>query len=135
MAFKQVSSWIVLIAMTWVVIDYAFPLLRERSLDGGTTEAMFGAVFAFVALIIIGHVIVAILAPKSADGEADERDKRIELYGERAGSYALGAVAVFGLILALIDGDMRMANLLFLGLAGSEIVKNAWQMALYARDS
>ncbi|NOX82052.1 MAG: hypothetical protein GXP06_03495 [Alphaproteobacteria bacterium] len=135
MTFKQVSSWIALIAMTWVAVGYFLPLFKARSLDGGATAAIFGAMIMFVVIVVIGHVVVAIFAPKSADGEADERDKRIALYGERAGSYALGAFVLAGLALALIDGDMRMANLLFLGLVGSEIIKNGWQLALYRRDS
>ncbi len=135
MAFKQVSSWIVLVAMVWVVLDYAFPLFRERSLEIAGGDAMIGSVIAFIVLVVIGHIIVWSLSPKNADEIEDERDKQIELYGERAGGYALGAAAITGLVIALIDGDARMANIMFLGLAGSEIVKNVWQQALYLRDS
>lgn len=133
MSFKEISAWIIFAAFAALFANYAWPLLEARSLDAGTHEKILGFVFAFVILVVVAHVILAIVAPKKANEAEDERDRRIELYAERAGGYALGAAALFGLVIALIEDDRLMANILFLGLVWSEIVKSAWQIILYRR--
>lgn len=135
MSFREKSAWVVLLAMLLVYGGYALRLFQGDGLADGSTGALFTAVTGFVAVAVAGHIVIAALSPKHANEAADERDRRIALLGDRAGGYALGAFALAALALALIEGEQKIANLIFLGLAGSEIVKNLWQVALYRREA
>lgn len=132
MSFKEKSSWIVLIGMAVILVGYGSLLASLGGLAAGGTALIVTAVIAFIVMAAAGHAIVAILA-KDFDDTEDERDKRIELQGEQAGGVALGMIVLLALAMALIGGNMMMANLLFLGLVLSEVVKTAWQVILYRR--
>ncbi len=133
MTLREISTWILLVLFVWLFADYAWPLVSAGNLDAGGSREMFGFVAAFIVLFIIAHIVLAVIAPKLADENADERDQRNTLFAERAGSYALGAAAVFGLVVALIEDNRLFANIFFLGLVWSEIVKSVWLVALYRR--
>lgn len=133
MSFKEISTWILLVLFLGLGFSYVSPILESRDFSSAGGSSVLGFIIAFVVLFTIAHIILAIIAPKLADEAEDERDRRIELYGERAGSFALGGVVLMGLAFALIADDRFYANLFFLGLVGSEIVKAAWQVALYRR--
>ncbi|MEM8770036.1 MAG: hypothetical protein AAGD92_00170 [Pseudomonadota bacterium] len=135
MSFKEISTWIMVVLFSGLFFLYALPVIETRSFESAGGEQIFGFILAFVVLVTIAHVVVAIIAPKKANEAEDERDRRIELYGERAGSFALGAVCLFGLAVALITEHRLFANIFFLGLVWSEIVKGLWQVALYRRES
>ncbi len=135
MSFKEISTWIMLALFAALGFAYVSPMIETRSFASAGGEQILGFVIAFVVLFTIAHIVIAIAAPKAANAAEDERDHRIELYGERAGAYALGAVVLFGLAVALITDNRLFANIFFLGLVWSEIVKAAWQLALYRRDA
>lgn len=135
MSFKEKSAWIVLIAMLAIFGGYAWSLYEAGDFGAGTTGTMFGAIIGFVTIVVIAHIIVAIFSAKPGDDQEDERDRRIEREAERIGGFVLGAFALTGLAFALFKGNYLIANILFLGLAASEIVKNAWQVALYRRGA
>ncbi|WDI32842.1 hypothetical protein PUV54_06485 [Hyphococcus flavus] len=135
MSFKEKSAWIVLVAMLWIFGGYAWSLYQAGSFGAGTTEMMFGAIIGFVLLVIVAHIVVGIFALKPGDDAEDERDRLIELKADSLSGYVLGAAALTGLAFALFEGDYLIANILFLGLAGSEIAKNAWQVMLYRKGA
>lgn len=135
MSFKEISAWIVLVAMAWIFGGYAWSLYQQGGFGAGTTEVMFGAMIGFVVLVVIAHIAVAIFAARSGDEEADERDRLIELKADSLAGYVLGAAVLNGIAFSLINGHYLIANILFLGLAASEIVKNAWQVLLYRRSA
>ncbi len=131
MAFKEKSAWIVLAAMIWIFGGYAWSLYQGGGFGAGTTGVMVGTIIGFVIVIVIAHILVAIFAAKPGDESEDERDRRIELRAEEVASYILGAWVLAGLAVALFNGHYLIANILFLGLATSELVKKAWQLFLY----
>lgn len=131
MSFKEFTNWVVMALFIWVFVDYGLPLLEARSFEAGNAEAMFVSIVVFCVLYIVAMIVASAIAPRFADQAEDERDRRIALYGERASSFALGAAALMGLAIAYKAGDLTYANIFFLGLVFSEIVKNAWQVALY----
>ncbi|GJL90832.1 hypothetical protein [Hyphococcus sp.] len=135
MSFRELSSWIVLVAMLWVFGSYAFELREAESFGAGTTAAMFGTIIGFVVIVVIAHILVAIFAARSGDEAADERDRRITLRAEEVAGFVLGAWALGALAVALTQGYYLVANILFLGLAASEIAKNAFEVFLYRRGS
>jgi len=135
MSFKEKSAWVVLIAMLWVFGGYAWSLYQGGGFGAGTTGVMFVTIIGFVILIVIAHIIVAIFSARPGDEEEDERDRRLEMQAECAGGFVLGVFVFTGLAVALWRGDYMIANILFLGLAASEIVKNLWQVTLYRRGA
>ena len=135
MTFKEISTWILLVLFVWLGFSYIAPILESGSFASGGGGHVFGFIIAFVVLFTIAHIALAIFSPKLANEAEDERDRRIELYGERAGAFALGAATVTGLAVSLMAGDRLYANIFFLGLVGSEIVKAAWQVFLYRRTA
>ncbi|WP_428407339.1 hypothetical protein [Hyphococcus sp.] len=135
MSFKEKSAWIVLAALILIYGGYAWSLIEGGGFGAGTTAVMFGAIMSFVALIVIAHIAAAIFAPKSASEAEDERDRQIELRGDEAGGFILGVVVLFALGVALLRGQYLLANILFLGLAASEIVKNLYEVFLYRRSA
>ncbi|WP_425410560.1 hypothetical protein [Hyphococcus sp.] len=135
MSFKEKCAWIVFAAMLWIFGGYAWSLYRAESFGAGTTGMMLGAIIGFIVITVVAHILVAIFSGGSGDDQEDERDRRIEMQAERVGGFVLGAFALTGLAFSLIKGHYLIANILFLGLAASEIVKNGWQIALYRQSS
>ena len=129
MSFKEFSSWVVLLAVGWLFMDVALPLFEARSFDGD--QGMIGSVIAFIVILVIAHIVIGMIRRPAQ--EEDERDHLIELRAERIGGFALGAVIVCGMLLALRTEDFRTANFLFLALIFSEIAKRVWQVILYRR--
>ena len=135
MSFSEKSAWVMLAALLLVFGPYALELYRAGGLDTGYGEDIFGVMIAFVVLAGIGQIAVSVLSPKGGDAASDERDRRIELHAENAAGYTLGAWAIFALFVALYREQQFIANIIFLGLATSEIVKNLWQVVLYRRGA
>lgn len=132
MSFKEINSWLVLGVFIWLFVDFGQPLLEARDLSGD--RDMIGSVIAFIIILVIAHIIVGVVRRQPAE-EEDERDRQIELRAEQVGAYALGAVVLAALFLALRAEDHGTANLLFLALVFSEIAKRAWQVFLYRRGA
>ncbi len=135
MSFKEKSAWIVLVAMLWIFGGYTWSLYKAGSFGAGTTGVMFGTIIGFVILVVIAHIVVAIFSARPGDEQEDERDRLIELKADSLSGYALGAATLTALALALFEGAYLIANILFLGLAGSEIIKNACQVLLYRKGA
>ncbi len=134
MSFKEINAWVVMLVFGWLFIDYGWPLLQARSLEGGTADRMITSVVFFVIVLVVAHIIVGVIRRKPAE-EEDERDRLIEVRAERFGGLVLGGVVVFALIFALRAEEFVYANILFLGLVFSEIAKRLWQVALYRRGA
>ena len=135
MTFKEISAWIVALAMGFVVLKYVEPLAAARTIEVEGGLGVIAAVIAFIFIVVLGHIVVGIFAPKKSDEAEDERDRRIELYAEYASGYVLGAVMLGGLAYALVHEDQVYVNIFFLGLVGSEIFKNLCQIVLYRRGA
>ncbi len=135
MTFKETSAWLVLAALILIFGGYAWSLYEAGSFGAGTTRMMFFSIVTFVVVLIVAHIAVAIVAPKSANEAADERDRRIDLKAEEAGSFILHCAVLYALGAALIEGNYLLANILFLGLALSGIVKALCQVFLYRRSA
>lgn len=135
MSFKEISTWILLFLFAWLGFAYARPLLEAQSLDAGELSSIARFVVGFVVLFSIAHVVIAVVSPKLANEGEDERDRLLELYGERFGGLVLGACIVGGLFIALAAGDRVYANIFFLSLVISEIAKSLWQIVLYRRGA
>lgn len=135
MAFQEKSAWVMLVVTALMFGPYA-KLLIEGGLPAPAYGGMiFGLMIGFTVLIVVSHIVLAIIFPKSAGAASDERDRRIELHAEHAAGFTLGAWAFGAIIFALFEGAPRVAAVIFLGLAASEFVKSLWQIVLYRRGA
>ena len=128
MSFQEKSAWVLIIATAIIGGLFVFGLAE----DGGIAAQgnIFSAIILFVILVVVMHIAIAILNPKAAD-TSDERDRQIERKAEMAGGFTLGGFMLLILAMASISGDWHIANLAFIGLLASELIKGLWQIALY----
>lgn len=139
MSFKDKSSWIVLVGMLALFGWYGWNYHVTGGFDAATGGVILGGTIAFIIVVVVGHTVIAILqaiatGQDDIDDSSDERDRSIELRGERAGGLILG-IAVLAtlatLAFCLIAEQYVIASMLFMAMVISEIVKNAWQVMLY----
>ncbi len=132
MSFQEKSAWTALAATLIVGAVY----LGKLSASGGIIAPgwLLPAVILFSTILIVGHIAIAVSNPKTAD-TADERDRDIERKGEVAGGFTLGSFVFLILALGVISGEWAFANLAFIGLLASELVKAMWRVALYRRGA
>lgn len=140
MSFKEKSSWIVLVGMIALFGWYGWNFLVTGGFGTGTTGVILIGTIVFIVLVIVGHIVVSILqaiatGKDDIDDSSDERDRSIELYGERAGGLVLGLAVLATLAFTLMAAEYLIASMLFMAMVFSEIVKNAWQVVLYRRSA
>ncbi len=94
---------------------------------------MLATVIAVIVLAVIGHILLAVTAPREA-GRSDERDRLIDLRGEWIGGFVLGTGTITGLLLAMVEVDFFwIANVLLAGLVLSEVVTSVAKLVFYRR--
>ena len=136
MPFREKSAWIMSVALLALGLAYFYAVAAIWSASGQLAAPMLPLVIAYtVALIllaVIGHIVIAVLAPKEANAAADERERRIF---ERAGhfsSYVLGAAIVMSLGFYLLsrDGDLLFYTV-FASLMLGQFMEYALQIVFY----
>lgn len=86
----------------------------------------------FVVLVVVSHIVLAIVF-KTDDG-ADERDRRIERFGEYVGGYVLGTGSLVALALAMSEvAHFWIAHTVLGVLVISELVAVAIKIIVYRR--
>lgn len=136
MAFQEKSAWIMALALLVTGIFYFGVVASMSSAMGGLAPPNVPVLAVYTVLLavlaIIGHIVIAIFAPKEANAPADERERRIF---ERAGHWSgyifgCGVILSLGLYLVFYEG-----NLLFYGVFGSlmlsQLVEYLIQIVLY----
>ena len=127
MSFQEKSNLVmtVIIALAYGVY---FALVMPPALSEGPSMEQVGPyLFAAVVFLVfggvVGHILVAMAAPKESD-EADERDKLIEMRADARSSYVLGTAAILSLGLALTEQNVFwIVHMILGGLVVSELVK------------
>lgn len=110
-------------AMTWAP-DTPIP-----AIDG----ALIRTVVSLVILLIVFHIVVGALHDGKAD-EEDERDRLIELIGDRNGGVVIGFGAVSAMIMLLAQlPPVQVIHVLLGAMVLGEIVKIVTQLWLYRR--
>jgi hypothetical protein len=125
MPFQEKSAYIMSFALLLGSIFYfGIVTLMSKELDHWAPPVLpLIVVFTIilVSIAIIGHVLIAVLAPKDANAKMDERERKIF---DRAGHisgyfFGTGVVLSLGLYLFFYDG-----NLLFYTVFGSLIISH-----------
>ena len=137
MSFKEKST-VVLLAVFVIVYGayFAIVLTEAASTPAGQIEyqgLLVGMVIVLVILIAAGHIVIAVASPEEADLE-DERDKLIELRGDRAGGIVVTIGALVGLALAMAEAEwFWIAQVLLAGIVVGEVLKFSLMLVTYRR--
>jgi hypothetical protein len=144
MSFKEKSTFAMFGITIAAVIFYAINMTRlaaEFGLNGVPIIAVFGvmvgAIFYFVILTVLVHIVLAIWSRK-VDGahfdRTDERDIVVERQGDQFASWILTAGSLGALTLVLLQlSPFLVANVLLAGLFGAELFKMAVMIRAYRR--
>lgn len=143
MSFHEKSNALMLGAMVLVYGVYFMVVLGLPALNGIDIDVnarlvmsnglMLASVVALVVMAIVGHILIAVLAPKDAD-KHDERDKLIEMRGDQRGGFVMAFGALCGMGLAMLAmPHFWIVNVILAGLVLGEIVKAVSKIVDYRR--
>jgi hypothetical protein len=158
MSFKEKSIWGTLVAVTLVAVLYFWTVVQM--LGAGAVDLVtlgklaVGLTIFFIIVEIVFHSVLAMWSPRESEAGEDERDRLIELKGERVGGALLGTGVAFTIghiaLNALIgsapgvppaltelvsSSHFVTANLLLFSLTVSEIGKYISQLVYYRRGT
>jgi len=143
MSFHEKSNALMLGAMVLVYGAYFMVVLGLPALNGIDIDVnarlvmsnglMLASVVALVVMAIVGHILIAVLAPKDAD-KHDERDKLIEMRGDQRGGFVMAFGALCGMGIAMLAmPHFWIVNVILAGLVLGEIVKAVSKIVDYRR--
>jgi hypothetical protein len=128
------STLVALVGYVVVTAVYIVTLMSRA--DGQPVEdvdyqgLVIGLIVAFVAIAIVGNAIIATRHLDENDA-VDERDRLIELRGERIGGWVLAAGAIGALVLAMTDqATFWIAQAILAGLVVGEMTSSVSQLVL-----
>ena len=130
MPFQEKSAWIMSIALLLGGVSYFVVVASTSSGIGELAPPILPLVAVYTIILIIvaivGHIVVAVLAPKDANTSVDERERKIFDRAGHLSGYLFGAGVILSLGLYLLSND---GHLLFYGVFASLMIS---QLAEYA---
>lgn len=140
MTFQEKSQWVTLLGLLVAFGGYfksawqtLLPTPIAADIQPDQAGLFLGATILLVIILVAGHTVIAIF-----DGRADtdERDRLIELKGERYGSFVL-AVGVFASLCTAVftEGNAIMAHVLLGYWVLASVVECLTQIVMYRRGS
>jgi len=122
MSFQEKSAWVMSCSML-IGGAFYFWMVFSMSIAGKMATPILPFVIVFTVLLVvvavIGHIVVAVSAPKDANERPDERDRKVI---ERAG-YISGKIFGAGIIVSLgIYLFFPVGNILFYAAFSSLII-------------
>lgn len=136
MSFHEKSAWIMSVALAMASVFYLRLVAAASAGLGELAPPILPAIIKFtvamVILAIVGHVIIAIFAPKEADAPLDEREQQIMTRAGNIAGYVLGAgvITSLGIYLFTYDGHLLFYGV-FAGLIVSQLAEYLVQILLY----
>lgn len=136
MAFREKSAWLMSISLLVGGLFYfnAVNALSEQL--GQLAPPLIGLVVIYtiilIAIAIVGHIVLAVLAPSDANETLDEREKTIMRRASDISSYVLGfgVITSLGTYLVGYGGDVLFYSV-FVSLMLAQLVEYLCQIALY----
>ena len=137
MSFQEKSTW-VMVSIMAVVYGWYFAVVMAEASSTAVGDVDYQAtlllmVIPLIVLAVVGHIVIAAASPKDADS-TDERDRQIELYGDRIEVYVLSMGALAALFMTM--GELEhfwIAHTILATLVISEIVGGLTKIVLYRR--
>lgn len=136
MPFHEKSAWIMSLALVVGSLFYFLPVVSSLIGAGELASPLVPRIIAFtvclVVIAVVGHIVIAALAPKDADAPVDERE---QLIFDRAGhysSYVLGVGVLLSLGLYLLSGNGDLLfYVVFASLMASQLAEYLLQILFY----
>lgn len=140
MSFHEKSLWVTLAGLLVAFGGYFFsvvvtilPTAAAKDVMPHQAGMFIAATVMLVVMLVVGHIAIAVLDRRT---EPDERDRWIEVRGERYGSYVLAAGVFLTLCTALVtEGNAMMAHVLLGSWVLAQGVAIVAQIALYRHGS
>lgn len=143
MSFREKSLWVMLTALVLAAFFYGHAVAyvsheqfetvpwRAMTVHAPVVVLFHIAVAVLVAIIGLGHLLIFLFDRRT---EADERDRLIELKGERVGGFVLATGVFFSLWLAVAStGNFAFTQLLLGFWVLAQITDYAVQLWLHRR--
>jgi amino acid transporter len=111
MPFQEKSGWIMSVALLLGGLFYFAQVAAMSSSLGELASPTIPIVILYTIILVIvailGHIVIAIFAPKDANARSDERERKIfDRAGHLSGYvFAVGVVLSLGLYLIAYDGN------------------------------
>ena len=145
LTFKEKSLWLMLFGLLAFSTFYSYSTYQVNQLIQPNSAwlamvvlpQMVGLFIAATVLLVIisivGHIVIALLDKRS---DEDERDRLIELKGERVGGYVLVHGVFFSLCLSIISSGNFVFTHLLLGFwVLSQMANYATQIIIYRKEA
>jgi hypothetical protein len=135
MTFLEKSNWVVLVVAVPTLLVYGAvvvpQVIGKPMAEVSWVQPMLFAIVGFVVANVLGNMVAAATNPAEAE-KNDERDREIDHFGERIGSWLLGAGAIAALALAMTTADhFWIAHAIFLGAIAGALLGSIAKIAAY----
>jgi uncharacterized integral membrane protein len=135
MAFREKSSWVVLVVAIPILLIYMVlvvpQLISQPVAEIDWVPPMVFAIVGFIVANVLGNIVAAFTNPAEVE-QHDLRDQQISQYGVRIGSWLIVAGACVALVLAMLEAPyFWIANALFLAGIASSITSATAKIAAY----
>lgn len=136
MAFQEKSAWLMSIALILGGLFYYNAVSALTTEIGALAPPILPTIvvytFILVIIAVIGHVAIAVFAPKEANAPLDERDKTILNRAGHLSGYVLGigVIMALGHYLFLHNGDILFYGV-FASLMLSQLAEYLIQIFYY----
>ena len=137
MSFKEKSAWISLLSMSIIYGNYFWSIEGQGLNTGGLHFGnLLVTTILLVTLQVMLHIAVAVISPKDAKAQLDEREKIIELQSTRIAYGGLVSVMVLACIFGALDPSIKFnTNELLFILVATELLRSASQIINYRRSA
>ena len=109
MPFHEKSAWIMIASLLLGGLLYFSAVLSGWSdanqLVSPKVPLIVGYTVCLTIIAVVGHIIIAVLAPRDANAPADERERLIFSRAGHFSSYLLATAIVLSLALYLVTGS------------------------------
>jgi hypothetical protein len=134
-SIQEKRTWIYVVVSLAVPIVY-FGLIAQRTRDTSVADVAYvRPMVTAVVVAIVANIVAGIAAAiASRDDVTDERDRRIDRFGDVIGFYVMSACAVVPLGLALTEAAyFWIANTLYASFVLAAVVSSAVKLIAYRR--
>ena len=140
MTFQEKSQWVTLLGLLVAFGGYfqsawqtLLPTPIAPDILPDQASLFLAATCLLVVILVAGHIAIVILDSRT---DADERDRLIELKGERYGSFVLAFGVFVSLCTAVYtEGNAIMAHVLLGSWVLAGVVESLTQILMYRRSS
>ena len=136
MPFHEKSAWIMSVALLLGGVFYFGAVVSAWSESGQLMSPLFPLIVIYtvflIVIAVVGHIVIAVLAPKDANAPVDERERQIFCRAGHYSSYvfAVGVLMSLGIYLISKSGDLLFYTV-FASLMVAQIAEYFFQILFY----